>query len=719
MDNDTEHMMTENASPAVKRSLDRLFSPSAIAVIGASNSVERIGGTIFANLKRAFVGELYPVHPREDQVQGVRAYRSLADIPLVVDLVLIAVGADDAVDLVVEAGKLGIGAAVVITAGFAESGSEGGELQQRLVEATRQTGIRVLGPNCIGFMNFWNGAIASFALSPQENLPAVGSVALVSQSGGFGSYIASKAFDAGLRLGCVVSTGNEVDVDVAAVLEHLVELESVHVLLAFAEALKDPVRFQNVARRAREKDKPLVVLKAGRSDVAARAAMSHTASVVGSAAVFDAVVRQCGAIVAETMEELLDFGILFQDRRRVQSRNVAIVSTSGGAGVLAADEADLAGLFVPTLSEGEQSRVMAVMPQPFFGSLTNPIDTTAQVMNRQGAFADVLKSVAASPEIDMVVPVIWSALKWHTDAVIDLHKSTTKPVAVLTTTPSPELMNAGAPAYTDPRRLMRALAALATISQTDLVRVMDYSADGERQAKARALLPVQPETPTLMEHDGKALLATYGVPVTIERLVASKAEAVDVAKNLPGAVVLKAMSYQLPHKSDAGAVRVGLRGERAVAEAYEHMLATVAQRAPHAKVVGVLVQEMVPSRIEINCGMSRDPMFGPIVAIGLGGIFVEILAQAVLLKPPFDKAAAIASVGKLCGGRLVGGARGLSPEEADVIAAIAVALGQIALELPEIEEVDINPVRVDDGKAIAADALVVLASRFDATTTRG
>ncbi|MEU8196538.1 acetate--CoA ligase family protein [Microbispora amethystogenes] len=690
--------------------LDRLLSPRSIAMVGASNSPTRIGGTVFGNLLRSFSGEVHPIHPKDEVVQGRTAFRRVGDLPEPVDLAVIAVPAPAVVDVVAECAARGVGGAAVITSGFAEAGPEGRALQDRLTAVSRETGIRVIGPNCIGFMNSHGGVMANFMITPDQPMPEAGPVALVSQSGGFGSYITNKAVLAGLRLGWFVSTGNEADVNVATVLRHLVERPEVGVLLSFVETLRDPEVFVDTARRAAELDKPLVLLKAGRSEEAARAAMSHTASIVGSARVLDAVCRQYGVFVASTMEELLDLGTIFQDGRRARGNRVIVMTSSGGAGVLLADEAGQAGLSVPELPAEEQAALAADMPVPFYGSTVNPVDTTAQTTAMPGAYSKVLNAVAASPSADMLAAVTWAGPGPANDAIVETYRTTAKPVAILSTAWSEQFQRAGVPTFTDPRRAMVALAALAAQSarRPSPPGPARFTADAARVRRARELIAEAGRETTLLESTGKRILALYGVPVTREELVTDVEAAVEAAERIGGPVAIKAMSYRLPHKSDAGAIRLGLRGAEAVRAGYRKMLAEVARREPGAVVEGVLVQQMAPARIELTCGVQRDPVFGPMVAIGLGGVLIEVLSEAVLLRPPFDVDTALAALGGLLGGRLVTGRRGLSEDEQRAAARVMTGLGELALELDEVAEVDVNPLRVADGVVLAADALIVV-----------
>jgi acyl-CoA synthetase (NDP forming) len=562
----------------------------------------------------------------------------------------------------------------------------------------------------MGFMNLWGGVMANFALPPTVPLPPPGPVALVSQSGGFGSYITTKAMLAGLKLGWFVSTGNESDVNIAAVLRYLVDRDETKVLMVFAETLRDPDVFIDAASRAAEMDKPIVLLKAGRSDAAAKAAMSHTASIVGSADVLDAVCRQYGVFVVSTMEEMLDLGTIFQDGRRVTSRGVGIMTSSGGAGVLLADAASAQGLDVPEIPADEQEAMMALMPEPFYGSLTNPVDTTAQVVAMPESFAKVLHAVGESRVVDMVAPVIWAVPGPQTDSVIEFYRGTDKPVALTSTAWLDELQVVGIPTYTDPHRAMHALGAVADLSLRTL-EIVDRSSwrpDQARAAGARELLERHAGHRSLLESTSKELLALYRIPVTQEVLVQEPDEAVAAAEKIDGPVALKVMSYDLPHKTEYGAIRLGLRGADAVRTGFEEMLAEVGTRAPHAVRQGVLVQQMVPARFELTAGIHDDPVFGPTVVLGLGGILIEILSETAMLRPPFTFQTAQQALAGLLGGRLVAGGRGLSDTEQQAVASIMVALGELALEVPEVSEVDVNPIRVADGAACAADALVVV-----------
>jgi acyl-CoA synthetase (NDP forming) len=350
------------------------------------------------------------------------------------------------------------------------------------------------------------------------------------------------------------------------------------------------------------------------------------------------------------------------------------------------------------------------MPEPFYGSTTNPVDTTAQIVASPSVYEKVLFSLGESEAVDMMCAVTWASPGPATDALIAYYQSSNKPLALTSTAWLDEFQRAGVPTYTDPQRAANALGAVARQSLDRRVgsRTSVWSPNAERADQARALLAVPPGRRALLESTSKEVLAVYGVPTTQEELVHDREEVVAAAERIGGPVALKVMSYDLPHKTEAGAVRLGVWGAEAVRRSFDEMLAHVTAFAPVAAIEGILVQEMVPARLELACGLYRDPVFGAIVAAGLGGTMIEIMSETALLRPPFHEDDARRAVTALLDGRLVGGSRGLSDEELAKTARLMVALGQIGLELDQVTEIDVNPVRVADGAVRVADALIVL-----------
>jgi acyl-CoA synthetase (NDP forming) len=491
-----------------------------------------------------------------------------------------------------------------------------------VADIARSRGLAVIGPDCDGYFNLGGGVVATAALPLAVALPGGGPVALVAEGGGLGSYIAAKALLAGLRLGWFVTTGSEADLGIAGVLCHLVERDDVSVLMAYSEALRDPDAFVAAAVRAVELDKPLVVLKARRSDAAEEAA------------VFDAVCQQHGIHLVQTVEQMLDLGMIFQDGRRVAAKRVGVVTASGGAGVLLADACVLVGLQVPPLPDDEQQAMRRFMPTPFYGSTTNPVDATAQGVNSPGAYHGVLNAVADSRVVDMIAPVTWAVPGGANDALVELYLRLDKPVAVTSTAWLQQFQDAGLPTYTDPQRAAAALSALAVQS----LRTLDFAARSSF------------ETRTERAEQARLLLGAGGC----------------------GASLCQPASGQL----------FGL--------------------------YGVVVHEMAPGPLGLVCRLRRDPLFGPVVGLGLAGALGEVVDETVLVRPPFGEPEVVRALGSLFGGRLVASNRGLGRSEQVEVARIMVALATLALELDEVEAIDADPVWVAPGSVGVAGAVIGL-----------
>jgi len=687
--------------------VERLFSPESVAVVGASEA--SLGAMVFQNLRKDFPGRLYPVNPRRAEIFGERSYPTVDDLPEPVDMAVILTPAATVPGIIDAAAARGIGGAVVLAAGFAEAGQEGREAQQRMTDVARAHAFPIVGPNCNGFYNGARKTAATFAIPVDMDRPKLGPVAVVSQSGGFGSYILLKAITAGLKVSWYLSTGNESDMNVARSLRYLIERPEVGVVLTFFEAVRSAEVFVGVAARAAELGKPLLAVKAGYTAEGSRAALSHTASIAGSGEVYDAICQQYGLIQASSVEQMIDFGLALQTGRRMSGRRLGIMTQSGGSGALMADVAETVGLTVPVLPDADREYLQSLLPS--FGSAANPVDTTGN-FNMEN-FDAVYGGLAASDGVDAVLPLIWYVGERETKATKQVWDATDKPLVVATTLSAPDIGAAGIPVYTDPARAVRAIGAVAAFSESmrRRERVERPAPDTGRVNKVRALLAREAGQPFVLESVAKQVLAEYGIPVSREVISDSAEAAVAAARSLGGGpVALKVLSYGLPHKSDSGALRLGLLGDEAVRDGYEEMLASIRDANPDIKIEGVLVQEMVPASVEISCGLQRDPVFGPMVAVGIGGVLIEIVGGTVLLRPPFTQRMAADAVGRIAGGRLRTASRGLSGAQAEVIAAAMTGLGALALEIPEVESVDINPVRVDGDVIKAVDALIVVAA---------
>lgn len=697
--------MTAHPLSAVER-LRPMFRPESIAVVGASES-PGLAAMVYGNLISEFPGRRYPINPRRATIFGERAYPSVADLPEPVDLVLVLVPAAAVPDVVAASFEAGHRSAYLLSAGFAETGTDAGRaLQEQVAALAARYDRPVAGPNCNGFLNGFLPLVSGFLVAPGEKRPAVGPVALVSQSGGFGSFILNRAVTAHVNVGFFASTGNETDVGVADVLAFAVEQPEITTIGFFAETIRKPAIFLAAADRAAELGKVIISVTPGSSETVARAALSHTASIVGSGEVYAAVCRQHGIVPARSIQELVDFALITQGGRRMSGRRIGVVTSSGGAGILVAGNAADAGLEVPALSPAAQAEIGAMMPD--FASAKNPVDTTAGMASYAGNYGRIVARLLEEKEIDAVLPLIWYGKGEDAEALVDSYQHTAKPIVPVPTLDPEWLLEQGLPAFSDPTRAVAALATLAEVSEraAPVDAWPDPAAPSPRASRARAHLAAADGRPFVLESSAKAALAEYGIPVARELLSHSEEEAVAAAAEVGFPVALKALSYQWPHKSDVGGLALRLKTPEEVRAAYR----TVTAAASGVELEGVLVQEMVNGRLELAVGLQRDPVFGAVVAVGLGGTLVEIVAEPILLHVPFSAAQARKIASSIAAGRIAHPVRGLDDKEFDSLAQLLTGLGQFAHELPEVTSVDINPIMVGEHGLTAVDALLVVES---------
>jgi acyl-CoA synthetase (NDP forming) len=686
-----------------RRSLDKLLRPASIAIIGASDEPSRIGGRPLAYLLAAkFPGPLYPVNSKRRTVQGLQAFPSIAEVPGTVDLAVIAVAAEQAVDSVRDCAARGVSAAVIFTAGFAETGDAGARLQDRIAAIARETGMRVLGPNCLGLFGTENGFYPTFTTTLDRGLPKSGRLSIVSQSGAFGSHLFYAAAARGLGMRYWIATGNEADVDVAECLHWVAEDPGTGVIMAYTEGVKNGARFIDALRAAHAHRKPVIFMKVGRSNLGAAAITSHTASLAGSDAIYDTVLRQYGAHRARTAEEMVDIACAAGRGIYPASNRLGLITISGGVGALMADDAADRGLDVPPMPEAAQRQLKELIP---FASPRNPIDLTAQPFNDIALVARNLEIMLREGGYDAIVafftsvagsPAIAEPLR---QAIRDVRSIRPDCLFVLSAL-IPDALKAayeadGVPVFEDPSRAVAAVAALAGFGRWF------------RQPPAAPTLASRPKSaiPSGMgEHEAKQLLAEWGIPVLAERLARSADEAAAAFAAVGGPVVLKIAAPGLRHKTEAGGVLLDVRDAASVREGYAALMA----RIPAAH--GVLVAPHVDGGVETIIGVKRDPVFGPVVMVGLGGIFVEVLQDVALRLTPVDRPEAMAMIGEIKGRAVLEGARGRPPADTEALADALVALSRFAAaHADEIESVDINPFLVlplGQG-AVALDALVI------------
>jgi len=740
----TASLPPESAVPAPARGarlppaeVAALFRPRSIAVIGASSNPTRFSGKIIPTLLRqGFEGVIYPINARSPQVAGLTCYPRLSAIPGPVDCIIYAVAPEHMHEALDGARERGVKLMVVASAGFAERGdAEGQALQDDLVRLAHANGMRVIGPNCLGFANFEDRICATAAAAMDWPAMPRGRIGMVSQSGGLGlASILYAALEEGIGFSHVVTTGNEADLDTIDVARFLVEDPGTDVIAMTIEAVRDPAGFIELLGLAQQAGKPVVVLKSGRTDLGKVMAASHTGALAGSAQVFEAVCRQFGVVCVSDVDEFYQFADMFGKLRaagklsaaRAPGAHCAAFSVSGGHIGLFADQGSLHGLGFPSFSLVTKEAVARELG--FSGNFQNPLDTTARAIGDDGFWGRCLKVLLEDEAIELVVPIITVAHSYdHAigDFIAQAERSS-KIVVVLWAGGAFEgeglrrLQESNVPLFRTPARAAAAIAALQRycVQRARIAgRAPPVPGDEPGQRRARALLleAAASGRAALTERESKAVLAAIGVPVTREQSVVTAEEAVEAAGAIGFPVALKGEHPAILHKSEAGIVFLGLADAPAVVEAFATVTARMAAATPGQPPGRVLVQEMVGAGTELILGLSRDPEFGLAVVCGLGGIFVEILGDAAMRLPPFDIGEARRMIEELRGVAVLKGARGRPGVDIEKVAGLLVALGDFAVANADLlAEVDINPlISTGTGQLRAADALIVL-DRVDA-----
>ncbi|MDF2232249.1 acetate--CoA ligase family protein [Albimonas sp. CAU 1670] len=687
-------------------SLAPLFAPRSVAVIGASADPSRIGGRPIAYALRAgFAGKLFPVNPNREEIQGVKAWPSVAAIPEPIDFALLAIPAAGVPQALRDCAAKGAKAAVIFTAGFAEIGGEGPALQAEILDIARTHGLRLLGPNCLGLFNAATGHCPTFTSGIEAAMPVPGRVGLVTQSGAYGTHLLNMARDRRIGVRLWVSTGNEADVTAPECIGWMAASDEIDLIGVYMEGVNDRPAFFRALAAARAAKKPVVVMKVGSSTVGAEAAASHTASLAGSDASFDAVLRRHGALRAKTTEEMLDILYAASLSPLPKGRRLGVLTASGGAGVLIADAAEEAGLTLPPLPQVAQDAILSANP---LASARNPVDVTAGVLNDFSKVTNATQNLRKAGGYDMTAAFFtsWTASpvvgpKLRAALLEGLEGGVDHPFAMICQGDS-EVMasweSQGMMTFEDPSRAIHAMGALARLAEA-------FDAPEEEPLPPLAegvTLPTEP----LSEFAAKQLLAKAGVPIPDETLATTPQEAADAAARLGAPCVLKIVSPDLAHKTEVGGVRLNVPPMEMETAARE-MLATVAAKAPHARIEGLLVGPMAGEGVELIVGARRDPVMGPVMLIGLGGVFTEILKDVAVELAPLSPAQARKALEGLRGAALLQGARGKPPVAIDEAALAISRLSVLAASDPDgFESLEINPLLATPTGVLALDALI-------------
>ena len=691
-------------------SLAPLFNPASVAVIGASRDAAKIGGLPIAFMKASgFAGALYPVNPGSDEVQGLRAYRSLGEIPGEIDLAIVAVPAPAVLSALRACREKHVRAAVVFSAGFAEIGEPGRAHQAEISGLARAGAMRLVGPNCMGVVNFGTGLVANFHPAFKDGIGHAGRIGLVSQSGALSGLCFAMAADRGLAYSASASTGNEADVDAADCLAYLAEDPATSVIQLYLEGCRNGRKLMAALDLARRRGKPVICLKPGSTAEGAAAVASHTAALAGSDAVFDAVLKQMGAYRAHSLEEFFDIAAACAVGVLPRNDRVGLVTVSGGIGVLMADTAVRAGLEVPAMPETAQEKIRTLVS---FAAARNPVDITGHAVNvptltdqalaiviEDGGCGSVILSIGAGGRNPTRAPQLIETCT----ALRQRFPETLLCLSCLHTADFRQKLAAiGCLCVEEPVHAVRAVAALAGFRRA-FAGVPTVPA-----ASAEAPLPAGP----IDEPAALALLASIGIPVVPHKLAHTADEAVRAAAAVGYPVALKVVAPEILHKTELGGVALRLGSTDAVRAAFAEIIACVGAARPEATLRGCLVAPMVDGAVETMLGIQNDPAFGPMVALGLGGTLVEALGDVVLRAAPTGLDEAHAMIKQLKGRRILDGIRGAPPADTEALADAIVRLSQFAAaHADEITSLDINPFAVlPRGRgAMALDAVIVSA----------
>lgn len=696
--------------------LSRFLNPRGVAVVGVSSDPGRIGGQALRLLTDyGYQGKIYPVNPKYPGINGLPCYPDLAAVPQPCDVALIALSAPHVVGVIEQCGKAGIPYALVLASGFSEVGEAGKSLQAQLVETARKANVRMVGPNCLGILNLKDNARIGFGGTSQLETLKPGPMAMVTQSGGFGFGVVSIAAHFGVGCNYAISTGNEADLTLLDWVADLIERPEVEIVVAFMESIADGRRLIGIGERALELGKPVLAWKVGNTDVGRQAAISHSARLTAGYELYRAAFRRGGLVEIRDVDDLIDIAKAFCARKLPAGDRVAVMTLSGGAGVLLADRCVEHGLKLPAFTEATAAKLREVLVS--FAAIGNPVDATANGYNDNFAsYSEAIRLVLADPNVDQIiarVPRGKAAGPWSR-GLIEMLRGTQKPVLLNWPTAPDDngevlqyLEQNGVPCILAPGRTVHAMAALTAFAR----KRRAWEQQGKRALKravARQALELPAGSTVLGEYRSKQILQQYGVPVVKEILLQPAEIEALASPPLPFPLAVKIESPDVPHKTEADAVRLGVRDLAGLKQAAREVAAAARKHKPDARIEGILVQEMADG-LEVIVGAVDDPYFGPVVAFGLGGVYTELLHDVTHGFAPFDTAIAHELINEINGIKLLTGYRGRPPLD---VAALADVLARVSLLIADhagrIAEIDVNPLFVRENGVVAADALIVL-----------
>ena len=694
--------------------LDMFFAPKAVAVIGASANPKKLGNAVLANVMASgFKGGIYPINPKEEQILGLKCFHSVLDVPGPVDQAVVLIPARFVPSVLEECGQKGVKGAIIITAGFREVGADGREAERKLLEIAARYNMRIVGPNCLGIIDTLVPLNASFA----AGMPEQGSIAFMSQSGALCTAILDYALKERIGFSHFVSLGNKADIDEVALLEAWGADPNTSVIIAYLEGISDGPAFIKTAR-ATGKTKPVIVVKSGRTASGSKAVSSHTGSLAGSDAAYDAAFLQAGALRAETVQQLFDYSTAFAYQPLLRGNRIAIVTNAGGPGVMATDACEGNGLVLAELLPETEAVLAEALPAA--ASIQNPVDVLGDA--RADRYAAAMKAVAEDPNVDgilvILTPQTSTEIVETAEAVVAASNEYDKPILGCwiggqeTSAGSDILAKNHVPKYPFPEHAIGAFGAMYRYhlwKQQPEVEIESFDVDKDAVSKLFARVRSEGRT-GIGDAEAQVILTAYGITTPQSSVCATADQAVAYCQEIGYPVVMKIASPDILHKSDVGGIVVGVKNADEVRKAHATLIERAKAHKPDAEIWGSQIQEMVANAREIIIGMNRDPQFGPLVMFGLGGIYVEVLKDVVFRVAPMSPEQAREMIRSIRSYKLLTGVRGQAPSDLAAIEDTILRISQLVTDFPEIAELDINPllVREQGQGAVAVDMRLIL-----------
>jgi acetyltransferase len=701
--------------------LKPLFSPKSVAVFGASDSPDSVGQIVFQNmLESGFHGALYPINPKHAQIQGHQAYTSISQVPEPVELAVIATPAISVPDIIEKCGKHNVKAAVIITAGFSETGAAGKVLEEAILKNAQRYGIRLIGPNCLGLMRPDIGLNATF--NKGNALP--GNLAFISQSGALCTAILDWAKTSDVGFSSVISTGSSLDVDFGEILDYLISDTKTHSILLYIEGIRNARIFMSSIRAA-ARIKPVILVKVGRHAAASKAAMSHTASLVGSDDAFDAAVRRAGVVRVQTITQLFSAAKALSCGFHPTGNRLAIVTNGGGPGVIATDLAIDLGLVMATLSESTIEKLNQGLPPTW--SHGNPVDIIGDA--QADRYHHAVQACMEDPNIDGVLTILTPQAMTKpleaANAVIELSEQYSKPLLTSwmgeaqVESSRIAFKHAKKPNFRTPEAAVEVFSFLSAYHKNQKLLMQVPGPLSHHQEPdiigARMIIEgaLQERRKVLSEMESKALLSAFYIPVAQTMVANSPNEALLIAQQMGFPVAMKINSPNITHKTDAGGVLLNLGNAQSVVAAYHEIIESVKLHRPDAKIEGVSIESMIvkPNGRELMVGVTNDPVFGPIITFGAGGTAVEIMGDRSVSLPPLNAFLVKDLVQNTRVAKMLGAFRHMPPVNMDALESVLLRVSEMVCELPMLMEMDINPLILDEEGVLAADARVVVEFR--------